>query len=76
MPAASMRPTFFHHEYFDEALGDQGFTGLFWVRCENAAAVPELIERIDAEFSNSDARQTETQHLQLGFFSMLEISSC
>ena len=30
---------FFHHEYFDEALGDQGITGLIWVRCESAAAV-------------------------------------
>jgi putative ABC transport system permease protein len=64
---------FFHHEYFDEALGDQGFTGLFWVRCESAAAVPELIERIDAEFNNSDAEtKTETQQsFQLGFVSML-----
>src|SRR5436190_21565056 len=53
---------FFHHEYFDEATGDQGFTGLFWVRCENAAVVPELIEKIDAELANSDAEtNTETQ---------------
>ena len=64
---------FFHHEYFDEALGDQGITGLIWVRCENAAAVSELIEKIDAEFSNSDAEtKTETQQsFQLGFVSML-----
>src|SRR5207247_1570129 len=25
---------FFHHEYFDEALGDKGSTGLFWVGYE------------------------------------------
>ena len=64
---------FFHHEYFDEATGDQGFTGLFWVRCESAAVVPELIEKIDAEFANSDAEtKTETQQsFQLGFVSML-----
>ena len=64
---------FFHHEYFDEALGDQGITGLFWVRCENAADVPLLIEKIDAEFANSDAEtKTETQQsFQLGFVSML-----
>ena len=64
---------FFHHEYFDEALGDKGFTGLFWVRCESAAAVSELIDRIDAEFANSDAEtKTETQQsFQLGFVSML-----
>ena len=64
---------FFHHEYFDEALGDQGITGLFWVRCESTDAVPLLIERIDAEFANSDAEtKTETQQsFQLGFVSML-----
>jgi putative ABC transport system permease protein len=64
---------FFHHEYFDEALGDQGITGLFWVRCESADAVPRLIEQIDAEFANSDAEtKTETQQsFQLGFVSML-----
>lgn len=64
---------FFHHEYFDEALGDQGITGLIWVRCESAADVPLLIEKIDAEFANSDAEtKTETQQsFQLGFVSML-----
>jgi len=64
---------FFHHEYFDEALGDQGITGLIWVRCETAADVPLLIEKIDAEFANSDAEtKTETQQsFQLGFVSML-----
>src|SRR6266581_943851 len=60
---------FFHHEYFDELLGDKGFTGLLWVRAENAAVVPDLIERIDAAFANSDAEtKTETEHsFQLGF---------
>ncbi len=64
---------FFHHTYFDELLGDKGFTGLFWVRAGNAAAVPELIERIDAAFENSDAEtQTETERsFQVGFVSML-----
>jgi putative ABC transport system permease protein len=64
---------FFHHTYFDELLGDKGFTGLFWVRAGNAAAVPELIERIDAAFENSDAEtQTETERsFQAGFVSML-----
>jgi putative ABC transport system permease protein len=64
---------FFHHEYFDESLGDQGITGLIWVRCESPADVPLLIEKIDAEFANSDAEtKTETQQsFQLGFVSML-----
>jgi putative ABC transport system permease protein len=64
---------FFHHAYFDELLGDQGFTGLFWVRADNAGTVPGLIERIDAEFANSDAEtKTETERaFQVGFVSML-----
>lgn len=64
---------FFHHEYFDELLGDQGFTGLFWVQAESAAAASALLERIDAEFANSDAEtKTETEKsFQLGFVSML-----
>lgn len=64
---------FFHHDYFDELLGDRGFTGLFWVRAQNAAVVPDLIERIDAEFANSDAEtKSETERtFQVGFVSML-----
>lgn len=64
---------FFHHEYFDELLGDKGFTGLFWVKAESAAAAPGLIERIDAEFRNSEAEtKTETERsFQIGFVSML-----
>ena len=64
---------FFHHDYFDELLGDRGFTGLFWVKAESAAVAPELIERIDAEFRNSEAEtKTETERsFQIGFVSML-----
>jgi putative ABC transport system permease protein len=64
---------FFHHTYFDELLGDKGFTGLFWLRAENARVVPELLERIDAAFAHSDTEtKTETEHaFQLGFVSML-----
>lgn len=64
---------FFHHEYFDQLMGDKGFTGLFWVKVASAEWVPRLIERIDAKFENSDAEtRTETeQTFQLGFVSML-----
>ena len=64
---------FFHHDYFDELLGDKGFTGMFWVRAASPAAAGELIERIDATFQNSDAEtKTETEHaFQIGFVSML-----
>jgi putative ABC transport system permease protein len=64
---------FFHHEYFDEPLGDKGFTGLFWLQAESAAAASALMDQIDAEFANSDAEtKTETEKsFQLGFVSML-----
>ena len=57
----------------DELLGDQGITGLFWIRAESPAATSALIERIDGEFANSDAETiTETEHaFQIGFVSLL-----
>src|SRR6185503_11794341 len=33
---------YFHHEYFDELLGDRGFTGLFWVRAASPTAAHAL----------------------------------
>lgn len=63
---------YFHHEYFDELLGDKGFTGLFWVRADSPASASALIDRIDTEFQNSDAEtKTETeQAFKVGFVSM------
>ena len=64
---------YFHHDYFDELLDAPGVTGLFWVRAETPQSVPGLIERIDAEFANSDAETiTETERaFQIGFVSLL-----
>jgi putative ABC transport system permease protein len=64
---------YFHHEYFDELLGDRGFTGLFWIRADAPGSVGGLIERIDGEFANSEAETiTESEHaFQLGFVSLL-----
>ncbi|MEY2411113.1 MAG: putative transport system permease protein [Verrucomicrobiota bacterium] len=66
-------PLYFHHEYFDELIGDPGITGLLWVRAENAGAAAELPGRIDAAFANSSAETfTETESaFQIGFVSML-----
>lgn len=63
---------FFHHDYFDELLGNKGLVGTFWIRAETPAAVPVLIKRIDETFANSDAEtKTETERaFQLGFVSM------
>ncbi len=64
---------FFHHDYFDELMGDRGLVGTFWIKTENAEVIPGLIERIDAAFRNTNAEtKTETERaFQLGFVSML-----
>ena len=63
---------FFHHEYFDELMGDKGLVGTFWILAEDAAVIPGLVERIDKAFANSDAEtKTETERaFQLSFVSM------
>jgi putative ABC transport system permease protein len=64
---------FFHHDYFDELMGDRGLVGAFWIKADSAEVVPGLIERIDAAFRNTDAEtKTETERaFQLEFLSML-----
>ena len=64
---------FFHHEYFDEALGKLGLVGTFWLRADNAAVIPAVIAQIDQAFANSDAEtKTETERaFQLEFVSMI-----
>ena len=64
---------FFHHDYFDELMGDRGLVGTFWIKSESAEVIPILIERIDAAFRNTDAEtKTETERaFQLEFVSML-----
>lgn len=63
---------FFHHDYFDELLGQPGMVGTFWIRASSAEIIPSLIESIDATFRNTDAEtKTETERaFQLGFISM------
>ena len=64
---------FFHHDYFDELMGNRGLVGTFWIKTENAEVIPGLIERIDAAFHNTDAEtKTETERaFQLDFISMM-----
>jgi putative ABC transport system permease protein len=64
---------YFHHEYFNDLIGGPEITGLFWLRAESPELVPGLIERIDAQFANTDTETiTETEHaFQIGFVSLL-----
>ena len=63
----------FHHDYFDDELGKLGLVGTFWIRADSAEAMPQVIERIDRAFANTDAEtKTETERaFQLEFVSMI-----
>lgn len=63
----------FHHDYFDELMGDRGLVGTFWIKAASPGIIPGLMERIDAAFRNTDAEtKTETERaFQLDFISML-----
>jgi len=63
---------FFHHDYFDELMGELGLVGTFWIKVARADQVPGVIESIDSAFRNSDAEtKTETERaFQLSFISM------
>lgn len=64
---------FFSHEYLDEATGNTGWVGAWWVLAENAAAVPGIIHRINAAFANTSAEvRAETENaFRMSFVSML-----
>lgn len=55
-PAPSLM--IFRRDYFEEAAGRPGIAHMFWVRVDDAAAVPSVTAAIDREFANSFA---ETQ---------------
>ena len=63
---------FFHHDYFDELMGDLGLVGTFWIKVRDEASVQTAIEAIDRSFRNTEAEtKTETERaFQLGFISM------
>ena len=63
----------FHHDYFDEQLGKLGLVGTYWLKADNAEVIPDVIERIDRAFANTDSEtKTETERaFQLEFVSMV-----
>jgi putative ABC transport system permease protein len=63
---------FFHQKYLDEALGDTGDGGMWWVRARSAEDVPGVIAGINAAFANTSAEvRAETERaFQMSFVSM------
>ena len=66
------RSVFFHHKYLDEAVGNPGTVGTWWLRASSAEAAPDVISRINSTFANTGAEvRAETERaFQMGFVSM------
>jgi putative ABC transport system permease protein len=66
------RNLFFHQKYLDEALGNKGEVGMWWVRADSAEHATEVIERINKAFANtsSEVRAETERAFQMSFVSM------
>jgi putative ABC transport system permease protein len=66
------RNIFFHHKYLDEALGDWGNTGMWWLRIDNAASMGPVNTTIEALFANTanEVRAESERAFQMSFVSM------
>jgi putative ABC transport system permease protein len=66
------RNVIFHQAYLDEALGNPGTVGTWWVRATSVEEAPMVTQRINRAFANTSAEvRAETERaFQLGFVSM------
>lgn len=66
------RNMFFHHKYLDEAVGDLGQVGMWWVKVRSAEDMPSVITTINNAFMNtsSEVRAESERAFQLSFISM------
>lgn len=66
------RNMFFHHKYLDEATGDLGQVGMWWVKVKSAEDMPKVITNINNTFMNtsSEVRAESERAFQLSFISM------
>ncbi|MDD2708970.1 MAG: ABC transporter permease [Verrucomicrobiae bacterium] len=64
---------FFNHKYLDEASGNRGVVGCWWVLADRVDSVPRIIAEINRMFRNSDAEvlAESERAFQMGFVSML-----
>jgi len=70
---AQERSLYFQDRYLEEALGNPGIVGFYWLLLDDPDAVPEVIQQAEAMFENSPAQlRVETQEaFILGFIEML-----
>jgi putative ABC transport system permease protein len=66
------RNLFFNHKYLDEAAGDLGDVGTWWIKVRSPEEVGAVVTAIDKAFENTSAEvRAETERaFQLGFISM------
>jgi putative ABC transport system permease protein len=66
------RNMFLHQKYIDEALGNWGKVGMWWVRATSAEMAPKAIEEINKAFANSanEVRAESERAFQMSFVSM------
>ncbi len=66
------RNMLFHHKYFDEATGDLGQVGMWWVKVHSIEDMPRVLTAINQAFANTSAEvRAESEHaFQLSFISM------
>ena len=64
---------FFHMDYFEQATGNLGLVGMFWIKVKDAKSMTAVSKQIDDMFRNStDPTETFTEkEFQLNFLSMM-----
>lgn len=64
---------FFHMDYFQQALGDPGEVGMFWIKVKDRNNMTAVSKQIDDMFRNStDPTETFTEkEFQMNFLSMM-----
>ena len=69
---ADDRNLMFHQKYLDEALGNPGTVGTWWVLAASLAEAPLVTDRINKAFANSssEVRAESERAFVLGFVSM------
>lgn len=66
------RNLFFNHKYFDEAMGNLGQVGTWWVKARSLDEMPVVLDRINRAFANTSAEvRAETERaFQMSMVSM------
>jgi putative ABC transport system permease protein len=70
---AQERQIYFHRKYLEEAMGNPGRVGTYWVGVDSPENVPAVITAAEAMFANSEmpVRAETEQAFQLSFLEMM-----